>query len=454
MPLNQLNRKLIANLLHWKDKSTRKPLIIRGARQVGKTFLVREFAKHFDTYIELNLEKQKDRSLFDTDEINDIITKAQFLKGQTIVENEPVLLFIDEIQESPKALALLRYFFEERPDVHVIAAGSLLEFALTSVSSMPVGRIEIMYLHPINFHEFLEAKEAQKLCEAFETVPIPDIAHEYLLSAFHEYALVGGMPELLSEYLKTSDPANLGDRYRQLWQVYKDDIIKYARSVSEQKVIRHIVETAPAFLERIKFKGFGNSNYRSREVGEAFRTLDQAKLIRLNYPSSSVAPPVVLDHKKRPRLQFLDTGLLNQALNIQGDLVGVDSLNDAHNGHIIEHLIRQELISLGHEADGLPPFWVREQKGTNSEVDILFPFGSKVIPIEVKKGAQGRLRSLHEFVDRSSHPYAVRMYSGKLGVEQHTTRSGTPYLLLNLPYYASTRLPLHLKWFVENHALE
>lgn len=446
-------RKLIDKLHIWQAQEKRKPLILRGARQVGKTFLVREFAEGFDTFIELNLERAHDKALFDSDNVAEVLTKAQFLKNKTIADKGSTLLFIDEIQEEPKAIMLLRYFYEERPDIHVIAAGSLLEFALSQVGSMPVGRVEYYYLHPIDFHEFLIAKGHEKLIEAFETVPIPRIAHNALLKEFHEYAVVGGMPEILAEYLQHGDAARLVDGYRNLWQVYQDDIVKYAKNDTERKVIQHIVKAAPGYLERIKFEGFGNSNYRSREVGESFRALDQARLIRLIFPSTSIDPPINADLKKRPRLQFLDTGMLNQILELQGELIGLDDLNDTHDGHIIEHIVRQELIAIGSRTDAPPRFWVREEKDSSAEVDLLYRHGKYVIPIEVKKGAQGKLRSLHQFVDRSPHHYAVRMYAGELNVERHKTPSGTSYLLLNLPYYTGTRLPEHLEWFVQNHKI-
>jgi len=443
-------RILHQNLKDWKDSDNRKPLILRGARQVGKTTLIRQFGKAYDHFFELNLERENDRALFGTDSVSDIFNKIQLLKGIS-VNTGSSLLFIDEIQESPKAIGLLRYFYEEMPNIHVIAAGSLLEFAMKDVGSMPVGRVEYLYLHPLNFQEYLMAMENEMAQEVLSTIPFPSYAHSTLLKMFNEYCIIGGMPEMVAEYVKTGSSAALQNGYRNLWTTYMEDIEKYSNNATERKVISHIVKVAPAFLERVKFEGFGNSVYRSREVGEAFRSLDMAKLIRLIYPSTSLLPPIIPDHRKRPRLQFLDTGLLNHAMNIQGEMIGLSDLSDVQRGHIIEHLVCQELISIHQTSDFQPNFWVREEKTGNAEVDLLYQSGKYVIPIEVKSGKQGRLRSLHQFVDRSSHPYAVRMYAGELKVEYHTTPSGTDYLLLNLPYFLGTQLPAYIKWFVENN---
>lgn len=436
----------------WKNNPDRKPLLIRGARQVGKTTLVRDFAKTFSSYIELNLERQTDKKLFDNDNINNIISAACLLKN-VIPDERSTLLFIDEIQESPKAIALLRYFYEDRPDIYVIAAGSLLEFSLKEVAAFPVGRIDYLYLHPVNFPEYLNADGQDAAAGILDTIPVDPHFHEILLKLFHNYAFIGGMPGIVSKYLKTKNPVYLREEYDQLWQSYKDDIEKYGRNETERKIIRHIIQTAPYEKDRIRFEGFGNSNYRSREVGEAMRALDLARIIRLIYPTTSLAPPIITDYKKRPRLQFLDTGMLNQVLNLQAEMITLDTLDHFYQGRIIQHLITQELISVHENTEFHPHFWVRESKDSNAEVDLVFHYKDKIIPIEVKAGKQGRLRSLHQFVDRAGHPYAVRIFSGNYSIEKHKTPAGTPYLLMNLPYYLGTRIPQYIDHFVNNYSL-
>lgn len=448
-----IKRNAYQQLIAWKESENRRPLIIRGARQVGKTTLIRHFAeKLFVNYLELNLEREEDRKLFKMDKVGNILNAACLLKGIE-VNDKPTLLFIDEIQESPEAIERLRYFHEEKPEIFVIAAGSLLEFALKSVQSFPVGRVDYMYLHPLNFIEYLAGINHQGAINAFQTIPVPEFAHDILLDLFHEYAVIGGMPECSEHYIRHKNFASLSKIYNRLWQSYKDDVEKYARNQTERKIIRHVIETAPYEPDRIKFEGFGKSNYRSREVGEALTALDQAKIIRLIYPTTNLEPPITSNLKRRPRLQFLDTGLINQVLLLQGEMIGINDLNNFYKGKIIQHLVNQELISVHMEISYKPNFWVREEKDSSSEVDLVYRYGSYIIPIEIKSGKQGKLRSLHQFMERTSHPYAVRMFANKFAVEKVKTPGGMPYLLMNLPYYLGTMIPQYLDYFVKNHKL-
>ncbi len=447
-----IQRKSYHRLLAWKLSDSRKPLLLRGARQVGKTTLVRAFANEFSNYIELNLEREADIKLFLLDDVEQILNAAYLLKGVK-QNNKPTLLFIDEIQESPKAIQQLRYFYEDKPDLYVIAAGSLLEFSLNQVPSFPVGRIDYLYLHPLNFPEYLGAIDKAQAKEILEKIPIPDYAHNTLLDLFHSYAIVGGMPEIVSYHAKENRISGLGKLYNGLWQSYKDDVEKYAKNDTEKKIIRHIINTAVYEKDRIKFEGFGNSKYKSREVGEALRALDLAKIFQLIYPSTSLAPPLVDDIKKRPRLQFLDTGMLNQILNLQGEMIPLKDLNSFYKGKIVQHLLCQELISLHEDVFYKPNFWVREEKDSQAEVDIIYQYGSYIIPIEVKSGKKGTLRSLHQFVERANHPYAIRVYSGKYIVEEAKTPNGIPYLLMNLPYYLGTQIPQYIDYFITNYKL-
>lgn len=248
------------------------------------------------------------------------------------------------------------------------------------------------------------------------------------------------MPALVHRYASNTNLANLSTEYQKLWQAYKDDVEKYARNETEKRIIRHVIETAPFELDRIKFEGFGNSNYRSREVGEALRALDLARVIRLIYPTTSVSIPLIVDYKKRPRLQFLDTGIWNHAMGIQADLIQVKDLDEVHKGRIIQHLLAQEIESIFEDVNFQSHFWVRQEKDTSSEVDLIFPFKKYLIPVEVKSGSTGSLRSLHQFMDRCEHPYAVRFYAGHFKIEQAQTVKGTPFTLLNLPYYLGSQL--------------
>ena len=448
-------RQILPNLEAWKASSNRKPLILRGARQVGKTTLIADFSHRYEHCILLNLEKSSHQAYFNDFAEVQSITEALFLSHKipaTGLAN--TLLFIDEIQESPKAIQLLRYFYEEIPALHVIAAGSLLEFAMRKVKSFPVGRVEYLYLHPLNFLEYLQAIGHAEAFNQLVQIPIKPIAHKTLLNLFHRYAITGGMPEVVQRDSEKNNLAELPKVYESIWETYKNDVEKYTRNETERKVIKHVMETAPLYVDqRIKFQGFGNSNYRSREIGEAIRTLEEAKIIRLIYPTTDIQPPLKPDMKKSPRLQFLDTGLVNHALDIQSEMLGLKDFSAAHKGAIIPHLITQELISLSATSNHKPNFWVREKTQSNAEVDLVFVHKSMVIPVEVKSGSTGTLKSLHQFIEACDHPYAVRIYGGEFVVLKTTTPKGKPYLLMNMPYYLGTKIPDYIKWFVENNTL-
>jgi predicted AAA+ superfamily ATPase len=449
-------KRSVETYLHgWKFNNARKPLIIRGARQVGKTTLVKDFARSYSHFIMLNLEKAADRKYFeDFDDVKTICESLFLTHNIPLQEVSNTLLFIDEIQESPKAIQLLRFFYEEMPALHIISAGSLLEFAIQKVKSFPVGRVEFLYLHPMNFEEYLEAIGRVAIIEQLKMVPVKPVAHQVLMDQFHRYAIIGGMPEIIKTDIDKNNLADLIRIYESIWGTYKNDVEKYTTSDNERKIIKHIMDTAPLYLdERVKFQGFGNSSYRSREVSEAFRTLEEARIIRLIYPTTDLLPPPRADLKKSPRFQILDTGLVNYTLSIQAQMLGMDDLSSAYKGAVIPHLITQELISLQTISPNNPLFWVREKSQSNAEVDLVLVHGEFLIPVEIKSGSTGSLRSLHQFIDAADHPYAVRIYGGAFSIEKAITPNKKPYLLMNLPYYLGTQLPAYLPWLVQQNVV-
>lgn len=447
-------RHVLRNLKAWKVSAFRKPLVLRGARQVGKTTLVRQFAVEYKHSILLNLEKESDKFFFEEyDDVKTIVETLFLAKNISYKLLGETFLFIDEIQESPKAIALLRYFYEELPELHVVAAGSLLEFAMNKVKSFPVGRVEFLYLHPLNFAEYLNAIGHEVAAEQLRKVPLNPLAHQTLMKLFNTYTISGGMPEVVKVYLQNKSMADLPRVYESIWGTYKNDVEKYTTNDTERRVIKHVINTASLYVDqRIKFHNFGNSNYRSREVGEAMRNLNDAKIIQLIYPTTDIEVPAKPNLRKSPRFQFLDTGILNHLLGIQGQMLGMNNLSTAFKGAIIPHIITQELISLNIFNDNKPHFWVRDKKQSSSEVDLVYNYRDKLIPIEVKSGSPGNLRSLHQFIEQSKHKYAVRVYGGEFRVEKNITPQKTPYLLMNLPYYLGTKLPEYIEYFVENHS--
>ena len=448
-------RQKEANLYAWKSSLSRKPLIIRGARQVGKTTLIKQFAVTYKHQILLNLEKPADAAWFSNIKDAKLIIESLFLSRNIPISSiSETLLFIDEIQESPDAIQLLRYFYEDFQDLHIIAAGSLLEFAMKKVKSFPVGRVEFLYLHPLTFTEYLETVGHHAALRQLDKIPYESFAHATLLDLFNQYTIMGGMPEVVAGYIKNKSLTELPPIYESIWETYKDDVEKYARNETERRVIKHIMATAHLYIDqRIKFQNFGQSNYRSREVGEAFRNLDDAKVIQLLYPTTDVETPAKPDLRKSPRLQFLDTGLINHALGIQGGMLALNDLSRAWKGSIIPHMITQELLSLNIHSYKKPLFWVRDKKQSSAEVDLAISFGDKVIPIEIKSGSEGTLKSLHQFVEATNHPYAVRIYAGEFKVSRTKTPGGKPYLLMNLPYYLGQKIYGYLEYFLSNYKL-
>lgn len=451
--MRTFKRHIWSELQAWKTNASRKPLILRGARQVGKTTLIRNFGKTYTHFIELNLEKKEDFDLIERSNNVQELIEALALQNEIASARFPkTLLFIDEIQESTKAIAFLRYFYEEIPEISVIAAGSLLEHALNKIQHFPVGRVNYLYLFPLNFKEYLLAMGKKMLLERMEQIPVNKMVHEILLKEFHRYCIIGGMPEIVANYSQLEDLSILPPIYESIWNTYKDDIVKYASNRSEEHVIKHIVNAAAAFVDqRVKFQNFGNSNYKSREVSEAFRSLDSAKVIQIIYPCTNIEPPIVPDLKRSPRLQFMDTGILNFDLNIQADLLLMDDLSEAYKGALIPHIIMQEFISLNTGSYKKPNFWVRDKTQSSAEVDLIIPYGRYLIPVEIKSGTTGSLKSLHQFIDKANHPFAVRIYGGEFIVEDAVTPTGKPYCLMNLPYYLGTLLNEYVHFFIDKY---
>lgn len=337
-------------------------------------------------------------------------------------------------------------------ELHVIAAGSLLEFALKDVKNFPVGRVEYLYLYPFNFIEFLQALEHHSLMDEINIIPVRKIAHQPLMEKFHKYALIGGMPEIVKEYARHRTFSNLSATYESIWASYADDVEKYGSSYSSRNVLKFIIQSAPHFIhQRIKFQNFGNSNYKSREVGEALRDLDKANVIRLLYPTTSLKPPIVPDYKKSPKIQVLDTGIVNHSLSIIPELLVAEDLSDSYRGAIIPHLINQELISLKFNKAETPSFWVRDKSQSSAEVDIVVPYKNHLIPVEIKSGSTGSLKSLHFYMDKVDHPYAVRIYGGEFMIQKIKTPNGKAYVLMHLPYYLGTKLYEYIGYLVKKH---
>ena len=444
------NRNVIQELKKWANKPKRKPLILRGARQVGKTTAIDIFSKEFDQYIKLNLDKEKDRRFFTTElPVNELIDSL-FLSFNVSKNKKKILIFIDEIQNSSNAIRMLRYFCEEASHLYVIAAGSLLETVFDNKISFPVGRVEYLRMLPCSFMEFLDSTSEIKAIEVLQNFPFPEYAHQRLLDLFRAYTTIGGMPEVIASYRNQKQVFVLGEIYDSFLVSIMDDVEKYARNETQTKVIRHIIKHSLILAgSRITFQGFGGSYYKNREISEGFQMLQKAFLLQLVYPATQTNIPVSSNYRRAPKIQMVDTGLVNYFSGIQNELFISKSVDEFCKGRIAEHIVGQELQTLSSSVLFTLNFWVREKTGTSAEVDFIVQHQGKIFPLEVKSGATGRLRSLFQFIDQSPHPYAVRVYSGKLKMEKGKTPHGTPFVLLNLPFFLVHKLPGYLDWIVK-----
>lgn len=437
-----IKRTIELDLQRWKDEKNRKPLVLRGARQVGKTTVVKEFAKSFPIFLYVNLDLEADRELFSRELKVRELFQLICLRFSQPIKPEETLLFIDEIQFSSLAIKMLRYFYEEMPELCVIAAGSLLDVVVGDKhQSFPVGRIENLWVQPLSFEEYLGALDRDDLLQAYHQVPASKPFIEELRRQFKIYSLLGGMPEAVAKYLEHKDVVIVNRVYESLVSTFLEDVDKYADDVSMARALVHILRTAPTEAgKRITLEGFGASDYKALTIRQAFERLQKAQLLTLSFPVTSAMLPMVPQYRRKPRLQLLDTGLLNYQLGIQEEYFLTDSLESIHKGLITQHIVGQELQSLWASSPPKLNFWVRDKYQSSAEVDFVIPHRGKLLPIEVKSGSTGSLRSLMQFMMISKHDMAIRIHDGSLGFDELRLPDGQTFGLLNLPLCLSAKV--------------
>jgi predicted AAA+ superfamily ATPase len=431
-----MKRLIDYHLNAWKNDSDRKPLLLRGARQVGKTYSVRELGKTFQSFVEINFDLLPQAiQIFEADLVpSRIVRDLSLLTGHSIVAGE-TLLFLDEAQQAPKAIAALRYFHEMLPQLHVIAAGSLLDFALDK-TGLPVGRVTSLYLYPLAFIEFLVAIGSPKLAEAIcpdsmEFRPLNGAVHEKLLSIVAQYLAVGGMPAAASCWVNTQDLKRCSRIHADIIESYRQDFNHYA-SKYQQKYVDLLFNEIPAQLGR-KFKySTIPGEFRKRELGPALDLLIKAGVVHKVLHASGQGVPLGADaNPDRFKLIFLDCALAQNILGLNTDSWLLDAHTTLVNkGEIIESLIGQELLcaSPAYRKPQLY-YWHREARACNAEVDYLLQDNRMIIPIEVKSGKEGKLRSLLLFLDEHKEtPFGLRFSSNNY-YEQERVRSFPLYSL-------------------------
>lgn len=429
-----MKRDLYKNLCEWKDEKDHRPLLLRGARQTGKTFIVNEFGKkEFASFISLNFERNPEfKDIFITYNPHDIIERIVLFTGNK-VEVGKTLLFLDEIQECPAAIVSMRYFFEELPAFHIIGAGSLLEFTLHSENfRMPVGRIQYLYLFPLSFGEFLDAvgQEALRshLLEFSNISKLPESLHNKLNEYVRRYFLMGGMPAVVKEYSTTGDILKCYKIQRTIIDTYIDDFAKYSSKV-KHRYLRKIMEAVPAMVGQKFVYAKVDDSIKSRELKEAFELLEMAGIVYRVKRTSGDGIPLEANVKENFfKALFLDIGLLHSISGIYEETAKEIDFNAIFKGSVAEQFAGQELIACQNPITKPSIYyWGREEKNSNAEIDYLIQKGSKIIPIEIKSGSTGRLKSMTMFLDIYKIPEGVK-------ISQSPFQSEPP--VSSLPFYA------------------
>ena len=410
----ELKRDIEKSLERWRVQHGRKPLLVRGARQVGKSYTITTWARRsFERVVVLNLEERPQfRQLFAKDLAADrMLDEINLLTGVNLrLPNS--LLFIDEIQTCPAAITGLRYFYENMPGLFVIAAGSLIEFILQEIG-FPVGRVESMYMFPLTFYEYMSATGRQALRERLESErwkePVPDLLHRSLLDDLRAYCRIGGMPKPLATYLETRDYTDASREHATLLQAYTDDFAKYSKR-SDWQMLREVFERLPQFVARtrVKYSQLAPGG-RCEKIKRELALLEYAHLAEP--VTATYAAKLPLHAAAKPnffKLLFLDIGLLQHALGFDWRSLPLDvDITSLCDGCFAEQFVGQQILAARSlETRYTLHYWDRHAPGADAEVDYVIEHEGNVTPVEVKSGVRGTLKSLarynKEFQPRSA----------------------------------------------------
>jgi len=439
-------RRALDYLVEWKDRKSRKPLVIRGARQVGKTWLARELAAaYFENLVEINFEYEIEAaSLFESRNPKEILSLLEIQYGRKIVPGK-TLLFLDEIQSSIGVFSTLRYFYELLPELHVIATGSLLEFHFGKDGiNVPVGRVEYMFLGPMVFEEFLHALGKTELVQYLNSFTIdriiPEAIHLQLIKLLTQYILVGGMPESISLLLETGSYRECDMLKQAILSSYIDDFAKYGTRMNVD-LIRNIFAKLP-FLVGLKFKYSAISRtVRAREIRRMTRNLFKAGIATPIFSSSCNGIPIKAEKNADVfKILFIDVGLLCRACGLNSsDMLSADKLMMINSGAVAEQFAGQHLLS-EREFYEKPElyYWAREKKNSSAEVDYVTALERNIVPIEIKAGKTGSLKSLHMFLKTKEKAFGIRFNMDLPSLTENVTGlsgENVEYKLLSLPLY-------------------
>ena len=440
------SRTIDRTLSEWARSPDRKPLVLRGARQTGKSSSIRELGRAFELFLELNLERHEDLSLVRACRSPRDLLAA--LSARHNIEAFPgrTLLFLDEIQESPEAIGWLRFFREDHPELFVVAAGSLMEVRLEERGfSFPVGRVTFRTLRPLTFLEFCRALGKDVLAERLSAAlapqaDLPPPLHRQALSLLRDYLFVGGMPEAVARWADSGNPAAVRQSQADLLQALAEDIQKYRGAVSVADLEAAFENLRHHYGLRFRYEGFA-PGYKSQRMKDALGKLEAALLIARVLPTSSIALPLAARPKSAPKLLPLDVGLAVAAMGTGFVALHSEPLERLLSGRLAEMFAGQQLLAgvagEGAAADPLY-FWVSESARGNAETDYLVAGPGFPVPVEVKSGASGALKSLHQFLWRANLDLGLRLHTGGLADERHRVQMPEgvlEYRLLSLPLY-------------------
>ena len=442
-----------SKLQEWKISTRRKPLIIRGARQVGKTFLVREFAKKaFRNSIEINFDWNPGKTvLFQSRNPSEIIDLLEVEYGIDIIPGE-TLIFLDEIQSAPEIISLLRYFYELIPELHIIAAGSLLEFALSETNfSMPVGRIEYLFLGPMTFEEFTLATESngEQLIEKLNQFQIedswPEAIHRKLEGIFQKYLSVGGLPEAILNYREQARSAAVSKTLDTIQQTYQDDFAKYRGRVDFLR-LRKTFSALPRLIgNKFKYANIDREEA-SRDLARCLDLLELAQIFTRVYHSAGNGVPLNAERKETDfKALFLDVGLASRILGTPPLQMLQTESSQAKVGLLAEQFVGQHLLY--YNGDHRRPelsYWRRQSKSANAEIDYLLEHHDHVVPVEVKTGRTGHLKSLHQFIKEKKPAVAIRFNSDLPSLLTLEIENENDCQLLSLPCYMVEQTKKHI----------
>jgi len=440
-------RNIENHLLDWKKRSNRKPMILRGARQVGKTFTIQKFAKeHYAHFLKINLEQQKNlHSIFESLDPKQIVQELTAL-FQVPLTNEHSLLFIDEIQVVPKAIQALRYFYEEMPELHVISAGSLLDHTLNEIAySMPVGRVEYAYMYPMSFYEFLMAIGENGLLQAIKNYQLHDtfssVLHSRILDILRLYYFIGGMPEAVKYYVENKELSGIEQIHSDLISSIQFDFAKYGTRKQQESLIDVLNYAANNIGRKVVYAHVSNHTT-SQTIKDAFQKLEMSRIIHLVRQTKSATIPLSQYQRNDVfKPVFYDIGLVNHLAGIR--LVDIQNVIMAHEGALAEQFVFQELISNNQVWKEFTPFyWLREAKNSNAEIDCIIQLQNEVFPVEIKAGKRGTLKSLHVYLAEKGKKTGIRFNADvpTIGLDLTANlnlpdKNQIAYNLISLPLY-------------------